>query len=323
MAPTAAPTRQPRSSSAYWMCDEPQPISPPSAPPSRMAAKASARRPRGERDGPRAGDRCRAGPGHNVESYAAARQCAPSSSCPTYNEAENIERRVPTCAQGASPTPRSWWSTTPAPTAPPTSPTRSAAELGGVARPAPARRRAVSAPPTVEGFAGGLGRGSTSWSRWTPTCPTTRRRCRPCSGRRRARRRPGHRFPLRPRRLIPDWSWQRTLLSRGGATATPPVVLGLRGQRRHRRATAPTGPTLLAELDRSTRPGRRLRLPDRDDLPRSCARRRPVSSRSRSPSSTACEGTSKMSGRIVVEALALVTWWARPRRSPSLGRRRA
>ena len=122
-----------------------------------------------------------------------------------------------------------------------------------------------------------------------------------------ARRRPRHRVALRRRAGRSPAGRGTAGRCRGGATATrrrcsaSDVRDATAGFRAYR-----------ADMLRRHRPrrgaGRRLRLPDRDDVPRR-ADRRHASSRCRSRSATAPQGKSKMSGRIVVEALWLVTWW--------------
>ena len=65
--------------------------------------------------------------------------------------------------------------------------------------------------------------------------------------------------------------------------------------------------SILADLDLDTRAGRRLRLPDRDGPPGRRPGGRIVEIPIRFTDRT--RGRSKMSGRIVAEALLLVTWW--------------
>ena len=104
---------------------------------------------------------------------------------------------------------------------------------------------------------------------------------------------------------IPKWRLHRRLLSRwGNRYAAALLRLGVSdstgGYRVYRASDA--------EGDRPRRgPGRRLRVPDRDDLRRRACGGKivevPISFSDR------LRGTSKMSGRIVVEAMVLVTWW--------------
>ena len=173
-----------------------------------------------------------------------------------------------------------------------------------------------------EGFAGAWPRATRRWWRWTPTCPTTRPSWPPAGGDRGGRRH-RHRHPLHARRDDPR-------LVRGAAGRSPAagnlyagMALGLARGRRHLRL--PGLPAAGSPDQPHRRAGRRLRLPDRDGLQGRPRRRRWP--RCRSSSSTARWATSKMSSRIIVEALVLVTWWgvrsrlrARrrgPRRRPS------
>jgi dolichol-phosphate mannosyltransferase len=111
---------------------------------------------------------------------------------------------------------------------------------------------------------------------------------------------------------IPDWKWHRKALSRwgnryAGAVLSLDVADATAGYRAYR-ATA------LADIDldsvRADGYGFQIEMADRvarnggriDEVPISFTDR--------------IRGTSKMSGRIVVEALVLVTWWGVRRRVP-------
>jgi hypothetical protein len=139
-------------------------------------------------------------------------------------------------------------------------------------------------------------------SRWTPTGRTTRRPARA--------RRPiatatadlviGSRY-VRGGGVV-DWGIGRRVISRGGSLFAR-VVLGLGphdltgGFKAWRAST-------LGAIPFARRPRRRLRLPDRDDVPRVAPQRPsrevPITFRDRRV------GQSKMSRRIVVEALVVV-----------------
>ena len=104
---------------------------------------------------------------------------------------------------------------------------------------------------------------------------------------------------------IPNWSWHRRFLSRWGNRYAA-LVLGLAvrdatsGFRAYRAE-------FLQRFDLDGGASRRLRLPGRDGLPDRLPGGRivevPISFADRE------RGNSKMSGRIVVEALVLVTGW--------------
>ncbi len=104
---------------------------------------------------------------------------------------------------------------------------------------------------------------------------------------------------------IPDWSWHRRALSRWGNRYAA-VVLGIdvadatSGYRAYR-ATA------LAEVDfhtvRADGYGFQIEMAHRVLATGGCVTEVPISFTDR------IRGTSKMSSRIVVEALVLVTWW--------------
>ncbi len=104
---------------------------------------------------------------------------------------------------------------------------------------------------------------------------------------------------------IPKWRLHRRLLSRwGNRYAAALLRLGVSDST----GGYPRLPRDDAEGDRPRRgAGRRLRVPDRDDLRRRACGGKivevPISFSDR------LRGTSKMSGRIVVEAMVLVTWW--------------
>ena len=105
---------------------------------------------------------------------------------------------------------------------------------------------------------------------------------------------------------VPGWKWSRRLLSQGGNIYAA-MVLGLhvRDLTAGFRAYARHG----AVGHRPGRgQGRRLRLPDRDGLRR--RRQRRAHRRGADRLRQRERGTSKMSSYIVVEALAMVTWWA-------------
>ena len=193
---------------------------------------------------------------------------------PTYNEADNIERLLPTG-------PRARCRTRDDPRRRRQQPRRhgrprrasSASELGGDRRAAPARPRPGSARRTATGFARGA----------RPAAP---RSCVQMDADlshdpavlpalvadRRARCRPRDRQPLRAGRAITEnWPWRRRC-----AVAVGQPLRRRRarsgGQRRHRRLPGlpRRGP---ASGWTSPRRGRRLRLPGRDDATGSCARR--------------------------------------------------
>ena len=111
-----------------------------------------------------------------------------------------------------------------------------------------------------------------------------------------------------PGGAVPELAQAPACCSRCGATATPAFALGLRRARLHRRLPRvprvdPAGDGHRVDaLDR-------LRVPDRDDVPASLnAGGRidevPITFTDR------VRGTSKMSSRIVAEAMTLVTLWA-------------
>ena len=113
-----------------------------------------------------------------------------------------------------------------------------------------------------------------------------------------------------PGGAIPNWSWHRKVLSRWGNRYAAGVLgLAVRDATSGFRA-------YRADFLEAHRPrrgaGRRLRLPDRDGVP---DRRAGAAGSWRCPISFADRerGTSKMSGRIVVEALVLVTVVGRAR----------
>ncbi len=105
---------------------------------------------------------------------------------------------------------------------------------------------------------------------------------------------------------IPDWPFLRRAISRLGCWyARVMLGLGVNDATAGFRAYRAGG----AAGHRPRRgPRRRLRVPDRDGVPGRSATAA-ASSRCRSSSATARSGHSKMSGRIVVEALWLVTRW--------------
>ena len=128
---------------------------------------------------------------------------------------------------------------------------------------------------------------------------------------------------------IPNWSWHRRALLEVGQ---PLRRRGARPGRARRHVGVPRLPRRVPPAHRPRRgAGRRLRVPDRDGVPVAQRGGRvvevPISFADRE------RGTSKMSGRIVVEALVLVTGWgvrdrpaprskaeARPGGSPRLSR---
>ena len=160
-------------------------------------------------------------------------------------------------------------------------------------------------------------RASTPASRWMPTSPTSPRRCPSLVGRAGRGVRAGRRVPLHPRRghpqlglapptAVPGRQHLRLDPARARRVADSTVrVPGLRGV-----GAAPHRPR--------PGPGRRVRVPDRDDL--------------RGPSGPGppvvevpirfvdrVEGESKMSAFIVVEALGLVTLVGGPAPGGSVG----
>ncbi len=172
--------------------------------------------------------------------------------------------RAPADPGRPCPTPPCWSSTTAAPTAPPTSP-RPWARSSGASSCCAATASPGSAAPTGPGSAGGSTAGSTPAWRWTPTCPTSPR---PCPGWWRPVRRcelaVGSRYVAGG--VIPNWAWHRRLLSRGGNVyASALLGLGVADSTSGFRAYAAS---ILRRIDLDRDPGRRLRVPDRDDLPR-------------------------------------------------------
>ena len=114
---------------------------------------------------------------------------------------------------------------------------------------------------------------------------------------------------------IPDWSWHRKALSRwgnryAGAVLSLDVADATAGYRAYRASA-------LADIDLDTvrADGYGFQIEMADRVARNGGRidEVPISFTDRT------RGTSKMSGRIVVEALVLVTWWGARRRVP-LGR---
>ena len=111
---------------------------------------------------------------------------------------------------------------------------------------------------------------------------------------------------------IPDWKWHRKALSRwgnryAGAVLSLDVADATAGYRAYR-ATA------LADIDldsvRADGYGFQIEMADRVARNGGRIDEVPISFTDRT------RGTSKMSGRIVVEALVLVTWWGVRRRVP-------
>ena len=226
---------------------------------------------------------------------------------PTYNEILNVEPMLRTLRKRRARRATSWSSTTAAPTARRTLAEEVGEELGQITVLAPSEQER-----TRRRVPRGLRLGDRA--RLRPLrrdrlrlLATTRARC-PTLLERRGGPRRGDRLALRHRRAHPAVVAARAGCSRAAATSTRrscsacawrtrrPAIACIRRRRSTRSAT-------------ETVQRRRLRLPDRDDLPRAprAARR---SSRCRSPSPTATLGESKMSGAIVVEALWLVTKWA-------------
>ena len=170
---------------------------------------------------------------------------------------------------------------------------------------APARQVRPRAAPTAPGSAGASTGASTPASRWTPTCPTSPRRS------------PGW-WP--PCRTGASWSSAPGTCPGGssptgpgtagccpgGATSTPRPCSAWAWPTRPR-GSGPTRPRVLAPHRPRPDPGRRLRVPDRDDLPGQAGRGQVVEVPIRFVDRV--EGESKMSTFIVVEALGLVTWW--------------
>jgi glycosyltransferase involved in cell wall biosynthesis len=111
---------------------------------------------------------------------------------------------------------------------------------------------------------------------------------------------------------IPDWSWHRKALSRwgnryAGAVLSLDVADATAGYRAYRASA-------LADIDLHTvrADGYGFQIEMADRVARNGGRidEVPISFTDRT------RGTSKMSGRIVVEALVLVTWWGVRRRVP-------
>lgn len=111
---------------------------------------------------------------------------------------------------------------------------------------------------------------------------------------------------------IPDWSWHRKALSRwgnryAGAVLSLDVADATAGYRAYRASA-------LAEIDldsvRADGYGFQIEMADRVARNGGRIDEVPISFTDRT------RGTSKMSGRIVAEALVLVTWWGVRRRVP-------
>ncbi len=125
--------------------------------------------------------------------------------------------------------------------------------------------------------------------------------------RRRQRRRPGHRVPLRARRAPSPTGPSTASTCRAAATATPRSLLGLQVRDATAGFRCYAAPMLSRiDLDAVTADGYGFQI----EMAYAVARRGgrivevPIRFTDR------VRGTSKMSGRIVVEALVLVTWWA-------------
>ena len=194
-------------------------------------------------------------------------------------------------------------STTARPTAPASSPTHLAAADPPRPRPPSRARSRVSAAPISTGSASRSRAARRRSSRWTPTSATTRRRCRdlvaPIAdgaadlviGSRYTKGGVGRGLGARP---------AGRLARREPVRADRPRA---RPERPDRRLQGVAGDDAGGRPVRR-RPRRRLRLPDRDDVPASRAGARirevPITFRDRRV------GQSKMSRRIVVEALVVV-----------------
>ena len=289
-----------------------------SACPSRWPT--AARRPR-RRGGVRAR---RAAAGSTAPAWRCARSCSPTSSSTSW----------PAPDAGGSPPPRGdphvpgggehrhgappgagrrarrstcWWSTTAAPTAPPSWPRPPAPRWAGqvLRRPAKAGLGSAYRAGFERGLAAGLRRPGRDGRR---PVPRPRRRC-PGSWRRSttAPTWPSARATC-PAGSSPHWPLPPARCCRGGATATSgscwvsgcsDATAGFRAYR----ADAPGGAS-------TTRPPRPTATPSRWRWP--TGRAAPAGRIVELPITFAdrVRGTSKMSGRIVVEAMLLVTWWA-------------
>ena len=213
---------------------------------------------------------------------------------PTYNEAENIGPIAAAILDGAARRRRCSSSTTARPTAPAGWPTSS---------PRPTRAIRVRHRPAKQGLGPRLPRRlrrrprrrrRRASSRWTPTSATTRRPARRSS--RRSTRRPadlviGSRYTAGGG--VVDWGLGRRIISRGGSLFAR-IVLGLRPERPDRRLQGVAGRDPGRGPVRR-RPRRRLRVPDRDDVPGRAGPAR-GSARSRSPSATGASASARWRG---------------------------
>jgi dolichol-phosphate mannosyltransferase len=116
---------------------------------------------------------------------------------------------------------------------------------------------------------------------------------------------------------IPDWSWHRKALSRwgnryAGAVLSLDVADATAGYRAYRASAL-----AAIDLDSVRADGYGFQIEMADRVARNGGRidEVPISFTDRT------RGTSKMSGRIVVEALVLVSWWGVRRRMPGIKRR--
>ena len=190
---------------------------------------------------------------------------------PTYNESENIERmlhRIHECLPEAGVL-----------VVDDGSPDGTAELVKAVAAELPdvhllRPRRQVRAGERVPGRLrlGARARATTPSSRSTPTSRTTRPRCR----RWWRRSSEGYDVSIGSRYVeggsIPNWAWHRHLLSQGGNIYASTVLgLGVADSTAGFRAYSAGDP---APARPRPDPGRGLRLPDRDDVPRQAARRR-------------------------------------------------
>ena len=156
------------------------------------------------------------------------------------------------------------------------------------------------------GFPGAWTTASTPASRWTPTSPTSRRRCRPSwrpltEGRELVI---GSRYI--PGGVIPNWAWHRRLLSRGGnlyastllGLGVADATAGFRGY------AAPLLRRLDLDAVRAEGYGFQIEMTYESRRAGAPILEVPIRFVDR------VEGESKMSTFIVVEALGLVTLWA-------------
>ena len=166
--------------------------------------------------------------------------------------------------------------------------------------------KAASAPRTAPASGSVSSAATTRSSRWTPTSRTTPTRCPRCS---RPRRRGtdlviGSRYV--PGGATPHWPWYRLAISKGGNLYAR-ALLGFRvrdstaGFRVYSRRALTSFP--LDEV-RAEGYGFQVEMTYRVGGAGGSITEVPIEFRDREL------GTSKMSGRIVVEAFVLVAWWA-------------